>query len=665
MDLYEIFRSMNEPYAAGLYEMPARSQFFRRSLAWRRYLEARPLMPYSGGPLYPAGRVDHPYLVWPGYMNINVDWNALRERLPAVCGELWNSEFFRYRSHVSPENTVAGDMWTHSMPCYERVLREGLDGYAERVAGMADRELREGLTELLSGIRAWHARCVAYLQEQKAPAALIGALSRVPFRPARNFYEALLSWNFVFYLDGCDNVGALPAGLAAYYEKDRPGAEKEAEDLLRAFYENVDENDGYSMAVGMVPTALDAAAIRAVNGRRRPMVELFVDKDTAPDVWRAALDSILCGSGQPAIYHRRLYREQLPARFPALQRSDMDFFCGGGCTESMIAGHSCVGSLDAGVNLPLIFERVMRACLPTAVSFEEFYARLMDEVRAVTKRTMEEVCTSQADRAAHLCAPMRTLLVEDCIAREKEYFSGGARYNWRIINFAGLVNFIDDVLAVRETVFETHRMTGAELVARLAREEEDTLAFFRNAVHRFGNDDPTADALAHRISRRVFSLTEGKMPFIGEGFLSASIQFQSYVQAGRHIGATPDGRRNGEALADSLTALFGRDTKGATALLRSVTSLDLSRALGTPVVNLTVSPDITPAALRALLEGYLGLGGMQIQISCLRRETLEKAMRDPGSYKNLVVRVGGYSEYFYRLPPELKQKVIERTIHRA
>jgi formate C-acetyltransferase len=157
-------------------------------------------------------------------------------------------------------------------------------------------------------------------------------------------------------------------------------------------------------------------------------------------------------------------------------------------------------------------------------------------------------------------------------------------------------------------------------------------------------------------------MLDDKKPPFGEGFLPASIQFMSQVEAGKKVGATPDGREAGAPLCDSLAAIFGKDTKGPTALLNSVTSLNLYRALGVPVLNFNINPDFRNEVLKALILGYMKQGGIQMQITCISREMLEEAYINPEEHKNLVVRVGGYSEYFYRLSDELKRMVIERTI---
>ena len=158
---------------------------------------------------------------------------------------------------------------------------------------------------------------------------------------------------------------------------------------------------------------------------------------------------------------------------------------------------------------------------------------------------------------------------------------------------------------------------------------------------------------------------DDKKPSIGEGFLPAAIQFQSQVMAGKHIGATPDGRQKGSPLCDSLAAIFGKDTNGPTSLLKSVASLNLERALGIPVVNFNINPDFKDDVLKGLILGYLELGGIQLQITCTDVKTLIEAYNNPDMHKNLVVRVGGYSEHFQSLTDELKQMIINRSVHNA
>ena len=328
----------------------------------------------------------------------------------------------------------------------------------------------------------------------------------------------------------------------------------------------------------------------------------------------------------------------------------------------MLSGLSNVGSLDAGINLPLILEGVIKGRLEEAKSFEEFYDEFIREAQRVTETVKNEINNSRINREKYNPLPMRTLLIDDCIDNGTDYNAGGARYSWSIINFAGMINVIDSLLAIKEFVFDKKTHTAAELIRLLGENSEEMAEKARNLEKSFGKDIPEVNEFSHKLSKAIFSFTEEGELYKGLGFLSASIQFMSQVSAGKNVGATPDGRRCGEPLCDSLAAIYAKDTFGPTALLNSVTSIDLGRALGTPVVNFNLQKDFDNGILKALILGYMKRRGAQLQITYSSREELLDAYEHPELHKNLIVRVGGYSEYFTRLSRELQKMVINRTI---
>ena len=642
---------IGEYAAAGLFEKPQGSLFLRKAMGLRRFYENCSLPQYNGKPLYPSGRV-----IAPNFLNgLAVDWQKLNaEDRDAL--ELIEKEFCRYHSSVPEEHSVSGNMYTHSMPNYERVLKEGFLSYISRIEKIKDKDMREGLLHLIGGIECYIKRCVEYLESVAADDKLISALKHVPMKPARDIYEAVVCWNFVLYLDGCDNLGCVASGLYPYYNGE------DVTDLLKNLFDNLDSNNGYSMALGTDYNPLTLQCLEAVKGKRRPMIELFVDEDTPNEIWEKAFESIRTANGQPAFYNPNVLLGGLKERFKIISDEDIKKFCGGGCTETMLSGLSNVGSVDAGINLLLILENCIKTELDKAMDFEDFYLRYIGAVKETVDTVTSEINNSQIERAKYNPLPMRTLLIDDCIDNELDFNNGGARYKWSIVNFAGMINVIDAMLVIRDCVFKKSLFSAAELIVKLEENDKDFLMQLRNYSVSFGSDNSDANMFSNKISTDIFSMLDDKKPSFGEGFLPASIQFMSQVEAGKKIGATPDGRGVGTPLCDSLGAIFAKDTKGPTALLNSVTSLNLERALGVPVLNFNINPDFKDEVLKALILGYMKQGGIQIQITCISREMLEEAYLNPEEYKNLVVRVGGYSEYFYRLSNELKRMVIERTI---
>lgn len=653
-EIYSFLIDRNEHYGAGYYEEPHKSPFERFSRAHRRYFENYGLPEYRGEPLYPVGAKWHTALVNPDFsFTVSVDWRRLAEQSPEVR-EVIGNDFYLYMSRITPAHTVGGNMYTHSYPNFKRVVYEGLDSYEERIRKISDSEVREGLLDLMVGIRSFHKSVLHKLKASGAEGSeLYRALTKVPFAPAETLYEALVAWNFVYYLDGCDDIGRMDADLIPLYRGE------DMTEVFRCFFKNVDANSGWSGTLGPDYNALTLQCLKACCGIRRPSLELRVKPDMPKEIWDAAIEAIHAGGGSPSLYNEVAYQEALARLYPEIPGEDRINFAGGGCTETMLAGMSNVGSLDAGINTAFIFWNVMRRSLVPSADFEEFYKAFIDEYSEQAKSVLDSVNECQRIRAKFKPQPMRTLLVDDCIDRGKDFNGGGARYYWSVVNLAGMVNVIDSMVAIKQLVFDSKSMSAEELLRRLDAGER----IGKRGVPHHGVDADAVNEMAARLSHDMCAVFEEKKPYMGGKFLPSSIQFTTYVQAGKLVGATPDGRLAGEPLCDSIGAINGNDVKGVTAMLNSAASLCQSKMAGTPVLNLKLDSSTLPTTLPALVQGYFAEGGMQLQVSCVSREELLDAEKHPEKYPNLIVRIGGYSEYFSRLSPQLKQTVIERTCH--
>ncbi len=648
------FLKLGEFAASGLYEEPDRSLFYRKALGIRRFFENCDLAEYNGKPLYPSGIISQKMSVSTGYMTGLTFGNFKYKESDPELYKCLSDDFCRYHSTVPKDHTVTGNMYTHSMPNYERILSEGLLSYIGRIEKIEDDDMREGLLHVVAGIRRYIERCTDYLKSVSADEKLINALQKVPLYPAETIYEAILSWNFVLYLDNCDNLGCLANGLRPYYNGE------DIVPLLENLYDNLDINNGYSMAMNSDCPSLTVQCLKAAHGRRRPMIELLVDNATPEEVWTAAFETIRTG-GQPAFYNRKTLFDSLQKRFPNVRDEDIQHFCGGGCTETMFTGLSNVGSVDAGIHLLMILEDILHSSL-TFESFENLYFTFISQVGKTADTVMKEISNSRELRAKYNPLPMRTLFVDDCIANQTEFNAGGARYGWSIINFAGLINTIDSLLSIKTLVYDEKKYTLKQLVELLDKDDD---AFLRECISlplSYGRDIDEVNEFSHRLSHDLFTMTERGTLLFGEGFLSASIQFQTQAAAGKRIGATPDGRHKATPLCDSLAAIFGKDSDGPTALLNSITALDLKNALGTPVVSFNLPSQFDDDILKALILGYINNDGIQLQITYASKKELLDAYENPHLHDNLIVRVGGYSEYFNRLPDDLKRMIINRTI---
>jgi len=663
-DIQKRFEDMGEYLAAGLLEETEATMFCRISRALRRFLEKRDMPAYHGEILYPCGKIDTGIKVRYDYgYTIAVEWEELRKR-DMVAATVLERELPAYLldpNFIQPlplGHSVGGNMFTHSIPNFKRIITEGLDSYQKRVEEMKDKDLRQGLLDVLEGIRSFHGRSLRLLEREGAPAQLYHALKKVPFAPADTLYEALVCWNFIYYMDGCDkicdSIGRMDADLIEFYRGE------DMTEVFRCFFRNVDANDGWSGALGPEYNALTLQILRASKGIRRPSIELRVTPQMPKEIWEAAMDSVFSGSGNPCFYNETGYQNALERYFPEIPKEDRLKFCGCGCTETMLAGISNVGSLDAGVNIAWIFEEIMRNELPQAEDFEVFYKKFMEECHKVINKVFEHISICQRQRAQLRPQPMRTLLMDDCIEKEKDFNNGGARYYWSIVNLAGMINVIDSLLVIRYLVFDKKIMDGTTLLEKL--DAGENFAGYTQ-IPRHGMDNEIANEMAARVSGDLCAAYEGKVPYLGGKFLPASIQHITYLGAGKYVGATPDGRKAGEPLCDSIGAIHGNDRNGITALLNSAAALDQKSMAGTPVLNVKLTPDQAGDGLQTLVNGYFRKGGMQMQITCVRKEDLLEAQKNPEKYQNLIVRTGGYSAYFVRLSEEEQQTIIERTAH--
>jgi len=688
-----------EPFAAGYCECPDATPSERYARAYRRWFEQGPLPSYGGGHLYPSGLRSTTASIMAPWYPFTFSWNQglLDQRLPQMDSDTRQSfqslqrlaegekEKINCLYNGTHDHFVGGAGWTHGIVHYGRVLAEGLDGYETRVhAGLAraadarTQAFYTGLLDLLAGIRTYHSRSLELLRQ--CPASnphrerLIAALSRVPFQPARSFYEAMVAHNFVYYLDDCDNPGRLDAVLWPYYQI-APNRE-EAIAILSEFSDNVSANNGWSTAIGgsnadgtPAYQEMTEIVLAATHGRFRPTLELRVRPDMPDTLWDAAFDSLASGNGQPAFYNEHGYLTGLRESNLGLTEEDLIQWNGGGCTETMIQGCSNVGSIDAGFNLALVLANTLRRLLEDeTVTFEQILTAFRADLKEVIQRVLSlQVNPYLAARALHRPQPMRSLLTDDCIDRGRDFNDEGARYNWSIVNVAGLANVADSLEALRNVMFTNRVVTPGQFRDILEHnfEGHEALRLRLAAAPKYGNDQPGVDALAAEIADFVYHEIRS-VPCGRVRFLPAHIMLEAYHWAGQLVGATPDGRRAGEPLSDSTGPMQGRDTSGPTAMLKSVARLPQRLAIGTPVLNMrfsksTLSSPEARRRLRTLIETYFQLGGMQLQITAVDRAELEDALLHPELHENLIVRIGGYSTFFNRLSMELKKEVLKRT----
>jgi len=645
-DFAQLFFDIDEPFAAGFFEIEGGDIARSFCRAYRRYYESCPIFYNDGAPLYPVGNTTPAdFAVRPCYCN---QFSFNKGRLAQKSERA--AELF---SAFADEHSF-GEGWVHGALDYRRILGEGLDRYGERVRAIKNDSLREGLCDLLEGIRCYHLRALEKIKTMGAPEELIRALSRVPFSPAQSVYEAIVCVNFMLSLDGWDNVGRLDSFLEPYYKGE------DITELLHCMMRNVQDNGMWSITLGPDYNSVTYAVLRASEGLARPLIQLRVTGDMPSELRALALERVLSGGGQPSFFNEELIQSRLAHRLPHAPAEDLREFIGAGCTETCLGGMTYCGATDTTVNVLRIFDSYMRSHLALCVDFESFYEGFCDTLMLELDGILAHINDYYNERAKRCFAPIRTLFVADCIDKEKGYFQGGARYTYSTVPDSGIPNTADSLLAVKHLVFERGLYTPKEFIAAVDREDPTLRARLDRCPH-YGVADEEADGLIHDLTSRYYARFLENRLDMGEGFFPTAHQFDRHIAQGAAVGATPDGRRAGAPVADSVAAVNGRATEGPTLMLVSAARYEQKDIYGMSVLNLSISQSYDPEILWSLIEGYFALGGLQMQITAVDRDILLKARKDPASYPDLIVRVGGFSERFCKLSDALKDAVIART----
>ena len=318
-----------------------------------------------------------------------------------------------------------------------------------------------------------------------------------------------------------------------------------------------------------------------------------------------------------------------------------------------------------GVETPILAEMATFDALESA--YDRQLAHFVD-LMVKGCNTVERV------HADVLPSPFLSAVIDDCIAEGTDVTAGGARYNFSGVQGVQVANVADSLAAVKRAVFEEQWISASALLDALRDDYEGAEALRQrllNCAPKYGNDTDRVDALAARWADRYSEMVAQYRNARGGTYQPGFYTVSAHVPMGADVGATPDGRVAGAPLADGgLSPSAGRDRKGPTAVLRSVGKLNLELASNGTLLNMKFLPDALEgrenlANFVALLRAFSQLGIPHVQFNVVSAETLRKAQAEPEAYRNLVVRVAGYSAYFTELDRALQDEIVERTEFQA
>lgn len=580
---------------------------------------------------------------------------------------------------------------------YEKLLKLGVEGLLEECdryeAGIADEPTLERTQkqEFYKSVR-WQLNALLELEDRYVAEArtrgmneMADIMERVPRKSARTFHEALQSMHFFsFVLRDLFSCGHPDQYLIEYYRRDLAAGiltEEKALELIDCwniqytFYTRKMASISYMIGGrdpqgAPVENELTWLFMQSIAHFRLPYpsVGLALTNETSREMLDYAIELLSKGYTHPALFNQDAITKSLTDR--GLPAEDARLFVHSTCVEITPSYCSGFWATSPYHNCAQILMDILKEKrdFKDAAELEEAYkARLFEEVR----EGQELQNLMQIERLRNGGeSPLASCLVRDCLARGKNIDQGGALYNHVLPDFIGVSNVIDSLSAIDTLVYQEKRLTLDEYWAILEKNfegEEALRQYIVNRCRHFGNNEPYTDELGVRIYRMLADACEGFTTIRGGHVYPGAFSFMMHVDMGSTTMATPDGRRAGEAFNAGSDPVSGRDVNGPTASILSTTAWPQECFPGGIAVNLRVNmrplDEWKRTNMTQLIKVFLERGGFELQINNVSAEELEDAMVHPEAHQNLMVRIGGYSDFFVRQTPEMQKEIIARTYH--
>ncbi len=412
----------------------------------------------------------------------------------------------------------------------------------------------------------------------------------------------------------------------------------------------------------------------------QPGLSIHIAENTPDEFLLAGIKVIRQGHGYPSIFNPDTYVKEMVRAGKSLE----DAREGGcsGCIEVGAFGKEAY-LLTGYLNTPKILEITLNNGIDpetgkklgletgdprTFKTFEELYEAWHKQM--VYFVNLKLSVNNYIERMFSLYAPATflSLYIDDCIEKGKDYYSGGARYNTTYIQCTGLGTITDCFTTLKKHVFEEGKYTMDEILKAVAKNwegEEKMRQYIRNHTPFFGNDDEYADTIAVRVYDDLVKAIEGRPNTRGGKTELNMLSTTCHNYFGSVCGATPNGRMAHFAISDGTSPAHGSDSHGPTAVIKSLGKLDQTKSGGT-LLNVRFVPALLKREedqkkLGSLIRTYFKFGGHHIQFNIVDTATLYDAQKHPDEYKDLLVRVAGYSDYFNDMTEQLQNEIIART----
>ena len=515
---------------------------------------------------------------------------------------------------------------------------------------------------------------------------------RVPASPAESFYEAVQSVHFISHCLSfapyrlCHQqfqLGHPDRYLLSYYEKDLEKGtltKEKAQEILDCLGIQINLRIPRGLSGGymlggrdekgeVIANDLTDMCLQVIDDVRLvyPAVGLCYTDDMPDHLLEKACRLLLKGYSHPAIFNDDVITKGLI--YYGVSKKEAHNYIHSTCVEITPVASSNVWVASPYTNMPKLLLEIM-VC--EYKSFEELLTKLFSVLDSKIKKHFEEQNSQRNIRVGNSINPLLSCFVNDCLEKGLDIEKGGAKYNWIMPSFVGMANLVDSLYAIKKLVFQDKKLSLTQFKSELDANFENNEAlrlYIQNRIPKYGNDLDEIDKYFGMIIEHIAKECEKHHGELANSSLIPSVFcWIMHERFGRQTCATPDGRKAGFPLGDGSGPCQGRELNGPTASILSSTKWDHTKFIGGVAVNLKFSKsslgENSSATLQSLIKTYIKRGGFELQINVTNNEILKKAKENPEEYRDLIVRIGGYSDYFVKLSPQMQEEVMQRTTHK-
>ena len=538
-------------------------------------------------------------------------------------------------------------------------------------------------------------------------------------RPPETFHEAVQSLWFLFVLLHMESnassfsPGRMDQYLYPYYQKDIESGKISMEDALDileclwlkfnqiVYLRNQNSAKyfagfpiGFNIAIGgedengndtYNELSLLCLQCQYDLGLPQPNLSVRLNRNSSHELMQKAIEVVSKGSGMPQFFNDEAIVHALMEL--GIEKKDALNYAIVGCVELTTHGNNLGWSDAAMFNLNKALELTLNhgKCLltheqigldlgglDTYQTFEDLEKDFQQQIDYFIDKMMQ--CEVVVEKAHQDCLPTAFLssVIDDCLENGLDVTKGGAKYNLSGIQMIQIANLADSLAAMKQLVYDDQVIDAKELLAALQSDfkgYEIIQTMLLNKVPKYGNDVEWVDCLGAKWAEYFRSRMKDYTNYRGGPYHTGMYTVSAHVPMGENVGASPDGRNALTPLADGgMSPVYGRDLKGPTAVLKSVSRLNNSLTTNGGLLNMKFLPEFFETKngmnkFENFLRAFVDLKVPHIQFNVVRREDLEDAQIRPQLHKSLTIRVAGYTAYFVELAHKLQDEIIERTTY--